>query len=193
VPTASALADASGTRQEITMAGTAVGSLVSAGTGDMFLMVKGAKHGLIKGESQDDQHKGEIDVISWSWGMQAKQNIGGGAASGKAVINDLRIVKRVDSASTALMLALRTNEPIQKAVLTLRKAGKSQVEYLKISIEQGRVISLTIDGGDANAGADVVERVGFSFNKIEVEYVPQGKDGLPQGSMTFADQWSDMA
>ena len=68
---------------------------------------------------------------------------------GKATINDLRIVKRVDSASTALMLALRTNEPIQKAVLTLRKAGKSQLEYLKITIEQGRVTSLTIDGGDA--------------------------------------------
>ena len=159
---------------------------VSGGVGDMFLMVKGAKHGLIKGESQDDSHKGEIDVISWSWGMQAKANIGGGTATGKATINDLRIVKRVDSASTALMLALRTNEEITKAVLTLRKAGKSQVEYLKITIEQGRVISLVID----TDGPEVVERVSFSFNKIEVEYVPQGKDGLAQGGMTFADQWS---
>jgi len=173
------------------MAGPSLGTLVSTGTGDMFLMVKGAKHGLIKGESQDDQHKGEIDVVSWSWGMQAKTTIGGGGAAGKATINDLRIVKRVDAASTALMLALRTNEPIQKAVLTLRKAGKSQLEYMKITIEQGRVISLTVEGGDPNGGADVTERVSFSFNKIEVEYVPQNKDGLPQGSMTFADQWSD--
>src|SRR5580765_8614306 len=115
----------------------------------MFLMVKGAKHSLIKGESQDDQHKGEIDVVSWSWGMQAKANIGGGTATGKATINDLRIVKRVDSASTALMLALRTNEPITKAVLTLRKAGKGQLEYLKVTIEQARVISLTVDTVEA--------------------------------------------
>ena len=162
-----------------------------AGIGDMFLLVKGAKHGLIKGESQDDQHKGEIDVLSWSWGMQGKASLGGGAASGKASMHDLKIVKRVDSASTALMLALRTNEPISKAVLTLRKAGKSQVEYLKITIEQGRVMSLTIDGGDTGGSSEVVERVSFSFNKIEVEYVPQGKDGLPQGGMTFSDQWSD--
>jgi type VI secretion system secreted protein Hcp len=96
-------------------------------TGDMFLMIKGAKHGLIKGECQDDTHKGEIDVLSWSWGMQARPSLGGGGASGKASINELKVVKRVDSASTALMLALRTNESIQKAVLTLRKAGKSQV------------------------------------------------------------------
>ena len=157
----------------------------------MFLMVKGAKHGLIKGESQDAQHKGEIDVLGWSWGMQGKPNLGGGTATGKASIHDLRIVKRVDASSTALMLALRTNEPIQKAVLTLRKAGKSQVEYLKVTIEQGRVTALTIEGGDTSGSADVVERVSFSFNKIEVEYVPQGNDGLAQGGMTFADQWSE--
>ena len=168
-------------------------SPASNGTGDMFLMVKGAKHGLIKGEALDDQHKGEIEVLSWSWGMQGKPTLGGGVATGKATIHDLRIVKRIDSASTALMLALRTNEPIQKAVLTLRKAGKSQLEYLKITIEQGRVTSLTIDGGDPTGNPDVVERVSFSFNKIEVEYVPQGKDGLPQGGMTFADQWSDQS
>jgi type VI secretion system secreted protein Hcp len=172
---------------------TNVTSNVSGGAGDMFLMVKGAKHGLIKGESQDDQHKGEIDVVSWSWGMQAKASIATGLATGKATINDLRIVKRVDSASTALMLALRTNEPIQKAVLTLRKAGKGQLEYLKVTIEQGRVISLTIDTVETTGSPDVLERVSFSFNKIEVEYVPQGKDGLPQGSLTFADQWSDQS
>jgi type VI secretion system secreted protein Hcp len=102
-------------------------------------------------------------------------------------------VKRVDSASTALMQALRTNESIQKAVLTLRKAGKTQLEFLKITIENGRVTGLTIEGGDAGGGAELFEKVSFAFNKIEVEYVPQGKDGLPQGGMTFADQWSDQS
>jgi type VI secretion system secreted protein Hcp len=157
----------------------------------MFLMVKGAQHGLIKGESQDDQHKGEIEVVSWSWGMQARPSLGSGTAAGRATINDLKIVKRVDAASMALMSALRTNEPIQKAVLTLRKAGQHPVEFLKVTIENGRVTSLTIDGGDPGGGADVVENVSFSFNKIEVEYVQQGRDGRPMGGMMFADQWSD--
>ena len=157
----------------------------------MFLMVKGAKHGLIKGEAEDKDHKGEIEVLSWSWGMQGKASLGGGAATGKAVIRDLRIVKHVDSASTALMLALRTNEPIQKAVLTLRKAGKTPLEYMKITIEQGRVMALDVDAGDTQGSADLVEKVSFSFNKIAVEYTPQGKDGQPQGSMLFEDQWSD--
>jgi type VI secretion system secreted protein Hcp len=166
---------------------------MSNGSGDMFLLVKGAKNGLIKGESQDHQHKGEIDVLSWSWGMQGRAALGGGSATGKAIINELKVTKRIDSASTGLMLALRTNESIQKAVLTVRKAGKSQLEYLKITIEQGRVMSVMIDAGSDHGSSDALERVSFSFNKIEVEYVPQGKDGLPQGGMTFADQWSEQS
>jgi type VI secretion system secreted protein Hcp len=157
----------------------------------MFLMVKGAMHGLIKGEAEDKDHKGEIEVLSWSWGMQGKSSLGGGVATGKATMRDLRVVKRVDSASTALMQALRTNEPIQKAVLTLRKAGKTPLEYFKITIEQGRVIALDVDAGDTQGSANLVEKVSFSFNKIAVEYVPQGHDGQPKGSMLFEDQWSE--
>jgi type VI secretion system secreted protein Hcp len=159
-------------------------------TGDMFLMVKGAQHGLIKGEAEDKDHNGEIEVLSWSWGMQGKASLGGGVATGKATMRDLRIVKHVDSASTALMQALRTNEQIQKAVLTLRKAGKTPLEYMKITIEQGRVMALDVDAGDTQGSATLVEKVSFSFNKISVEYTPQGKDGQPKGSMTFEDQWS---
>jgi type VI protein secretion system component Hcp len=42
------------------------------GVGDMFLSVKGAKSGPIKGESQDTAHPDEIEVLGWSWGMQGK-------------------------------------------------------------------------------------------------------------------------
>jgi len=170
---------------------------VSRGAGDMFLMVKGAKHGLIKGEALDQANKGahkeEIEVLSWSWGMQARPSLGGGGASGKATVNDLKIVKKVDSASTALMSALRTNEVIQKAVLTLRKAGDDPLEYLKITIEQGRVTGLTVEAGDSSGGADLLEHLSFSFNKITVDYVPQDKDGLAKGGMTYMDQWGEGA
>jgi type VI secretion system secreted protein Hcp len=156
----------------------------------MFLSVKGAAHGQINGEALDDQHKGEIEVLSWSWGMQGKPSLGGGGASGKATIRELKIVKRVDKASTALMSALRSNEVIKEAVLTLRKTGKTQLEYLKITIQQGRIVSLDIEAGDTSGSSTLIERVSFSFNKIDVEYTPQGADGQPLGGMTFQDQWS---
>ena len=159
--------------------------------GDMFLLVKGAKNGLIKGESTDQNHKEEIEVLRWTWGMQAKPSLGGGGATGKATVNDLKIVKRIDRASTALMQALRTNEVIKKAVLTIRKAGDHPLEYLKISIDDGRVTALTVEAGDLAGGGQAVENVSFSFNKITVEYTPQNKDGQGLGSLTFEDQWAE--
>jgi|SRR5215510_6550481 len=155
----------------------------------MFLWVKGAKSGLIKGEAHDSVHGDEIDVLSWSWGMQAQVSLGGGHSTGRAITRELKIVKRVDSASTALMAALRSNEMVTKAILTMRKAGKSPLEFLKITIEEGRVTALTIEGGDDENSPEVLENVAFSFNKITVEYVPQGKDGLARGSTMFMDQW----
>ena len=126
----------------------------SNGLGDIFLSVKGAKSGVIKGEAQDTVHGSEIDVLSWTWGLQARPNLGGGTASGKAVTHELKIVKRVDSASTPLMSALKSNEIITKAVLTQRKAGKSQLEFLKVTIENGRVTGLTIEAGAAPGVAE---------------------------------------
>jgi type VI secretion system secreted protein Hcp len=162
----------------------------AAGAGDMFLSVNGARHGQINGEAQDDKHKNEVEVLGWSWGMQGRPSLGGGTATGKATVRELRIVKRVDKASTALMSALRTNEPIKEAVLTIRKAGKKPLEYLKIRIEDGRVMSLDIEADDASSSATLIEKVSFSFNRISIEYTPQGPDGNALGSTSFEDQWN---
>ena len=163
------------------------------GAGDMFLKVKGAKHGDITGEAQDQKHKNEIEVLAWSWGMQGKSSLGGGVATGKATMRELRITKRIDKSSTALMSALRSNEVIKEATLTLRKIGKTPLEYLKIKIEDGRVMAIDLDAGDVSGGPTLLERVSLSFNKISVEYTPQGADGLPQGSTSFEDEWTTAA
>jgi len=156
----------------------------------MFLSVTGARAGPITGESQDSKHKNEIEVLAWSWGMQGKPSLGGGGASGKSTIRELRVTKRVDKASTALMSALRNNEPIKVATLTIRKVGKTPLEYLTIKIEDGRVMSLEIEAGDASNAPALLERVNFSFNKITVDYTPQGPDGNPLGGTSFMDEWT---
>ena len=162
----------------------------AAGAGDMFLSVNGARNGRINGEAHDDQHKNEIEVLAWSWGMQGRQSLGGGGATGKATLRELRITKRVDKASTALMKALRTNEEIKEALLTVRKVGKDPLEYLKIKIEGGRVIALDIDSGDSSGNPVLIEKVSFSFNKISIEYTPQGPDGHALGRTSFEDEWT---
>ena len=115
----------------------------------MFLMVKGAKHGLIKGEAQDDQHKDEIEVLSWSWGMQAK------AIARRRHRHREGDHQRAEDREAgrqrldALMSALRTNELIQKAVLTLRKAGKTPARVPEDHDRAGpRDRRSTIEAGD---------------------------------------------
>ena len=158
----------------------------------MFLSVSGSRAGAIAGEAQDSAHKNEIEVLGWSWGIAGKRDISTNKASGRATIRELSIIKRVDKASTALMNAVRTNETV-KGTLTLRKTGKSPLEYFKISFEEGLVNSYDVQAGDASGSSTLVERVTFSFNKITVEYTPQGADGRAQGGMTFTDEWTPSA
>jgi type VI secretion system secreted protein Hcp len=153
--------------------------------GDMFLKIESARQGAIKGEAQDENHKDEIDVVDWSWGMEAKTALSGGGASPKATLSELSIVKQADSASTGLMSAMRNNELISKAVLTVRKAGGVPHEYFKIRIEKGRITSIEVDTSNFAASGQLSERLSVAFQKISVEYVPQGADGHPRGSMLF--------
>lgn len=149
--------------------------------GDMFLKIESARQGAIKGEATDAAHTEEIDVLSWSWGMRAQTALSGAGAASKATLDELEIVKRVDSASTALMAAMRNNDLIKKALLTVRKAGTTPLEYVLITIESGRITALTVDV----EGTELMERLTLAFKRINVQYTPQGADGGKRGGMMF--------
>ena len=152
---------------------------------DMFLKIDGAKQGPIKGETADQRHAGEIDVVSWSWGMDSPSDAFGNAVA-RTAFDQLHIVKRVDSATTALMSALRNNELIKKAVLTVRKAGGADaLAYFTITGEKGRLTHHRVGGGDGAESSVLTEELALSFQKVSVEYVPQGKTGGGRGTMTF--------
>jgi len=52
------------------------------------------------------------------------------------------------------------------------------------------IMSSVRRGQKAKATKVLIENLKLSFNKIEVVYTPQGPDGQPKGSTTFADQWA---
>jgi type VI secretion system secreted protein Hcp len=155
------------------------------GFGDMFLKIEGRKQGPIKGESKDASHPDEIDVLGWSWGMDSDVSLQSGLPAGKTSMNELRVVKRVDKASTALMASLRNNEVLKNVTLTVRKAGKTPLEYYKIVLEEGRLTSIRQQKDEGESAPECNESISFSFRKVCVEYTPQGDDGQPQGATTF--------
>jgi type VI secretion system secreted protein Hcp len=151
----------------------------------MFLKIDGARQGAIKGEAQDAGHKGEIDVLGWTWGMEG--NLIHGQATGKTSVRELKFIKQVDMATTGLMSALRNNEVIKKAILTVRKAGATEkpIEYYSIIMEKGRITSLIQQSGNEAGAATINEEVSIAFSKFTVEYKPQGNDGQVRGGTSF--------
>jgi len=173
---------------------------------DAFLKLDG-----IKGESADSKHKGEIDVMSFSWGLQQTgvQATGGGGGAGKVSFIDFLVVKKTDASSPLLMLNCANGAHIPSAAFTVRKAGGSQLEYLKIKLTDVLISKYRPAGGSgiswgdgSNPAADdwearvltatqpadeiPAEFITLNFAKIEFQYQAQGADGKAQGGPVIA-------
>lgn len=148
---------------------------------DMFLKIDG-----IKGESQDDKCKDQIEILSFSWGasQQSSMGAGGGGGTGKASVNELSVTHMVDKASPNLLLYLMSGKHIKEAVLTVRKAGEKPLDYFKITMKD--LIISSVQHGGSNGGDGLTEVVNLSFSEFKMEYQPQGKDGKAEGGAITA-------
>ena len=138
---------------------------------DYFLKLDG-----IPGESVDSKHKGEIDVLSWSWGesQPAPMSPGGGGGTGKVAMTDLHVSANLSKASPQLLLACAAGTHIKGAVLTGRKGGKAQGEFLTFSLSDVLVSAYQTGGATAEAPLDSIS---LSFSKIEMTYREQSAKG----------------
>jgi type VI secretion system secreted protein Hcp len=140
----------------------------------MFLKLDG-----IAGESADAKHKGEIDILGWSWGLSGPEPSspsGGGAGRGRAAIRNLMIQKLVDLSSPLLLLASAEGRLIRDGTLTTRRAGANGAEFLLFKMTDVIVASVAVT---ATADEGPTESVALAFGKVEFDYSPT----LPDGSL----------
>jgi type VI secretion system secreted protein Hcp len=97
-------------------------------------------------------------------------------------IQDLHVVAHVNKASPTLMLACATGKHLKEAVLTARKAGKGQQEFLIFKFND-LIVSSYETGGSAQGDTLPADQVSFNFGKIQMEYKPQQPDGTPGQSV----------
>ena len=145
---------------------------------ECFLKLEG-----IEGESLDQNHKGEIELLSINWGatQSGTSGYGGGSGGGRVNMEDFTCTKRFDKGSPKLMLACCTGEHIPKGLVTVRKAGKEQQEYMKITLSDVLVTSVTAGGSSED---DIpIETLSLNYGKIEIEYKEQKQDGTLGGSI----------
>src|SRR5436190_13948266 len=117
-----------------------------------------AKLGDIKGESLDDKHKDEIEVLSYSWGVAnaGSMGYGSGGGEGKASFHDLSFTHKIDKASPVLMQACATGVHLKEATITHRKAGKGQQEFLVIKMNDVIVTAIMDAESRDSGGAETV-------------------------------------
>jgi type VI secretion system secreted protein Hcp len=139
---------------------------------DYFLKIDG-----VPGESPDAKHKGEIQLESFSWGEASPGGAasGGGGGAGKVQMQDLVFSMAVSKASPKLMLACATGKHHKEAVLTVRKAGKTQQEFLVFKFKDVVVTSYQIGGSEL--GDAPMDQASLGFSTIQMEYKPQKADG----------------
>ena len=146
---------------------------------DYFLKLEG-----IDGESEDKTHSKEIHIESWSFGEQQSGTMahGGGGGAGKVQMHDFHFVMKTNAASPKLFLACASGEHIKKAVLTCRKAGKDQQEYLKWTFTE-LLVSSYQTGGSGSSDVLPLDQISLNFAQVEVAYKAQKADGTLAGEL----------
>jgi type VI secretion system secreted protein Hcp len=137
---------------------------------EMFLKLTG-----IQGETADIKHKGEIDVLAWSWGLSKEPPPpAGGGGSGPVKIENISIEKLVDLASPLLLSFGAQGKHIADGTLTTRRAGKNGSEFLVFKMTDVIVTSVHVAASkDADRPA---ESITLNFGKVEFDYRPTNPD-----------------
>jgi type VI secretion system secreted protein Hcp len=130
----------------------------------------------IDGESADENHKNEIQLLSFSWGGTQVTSVAGtgGSGAGKVSLSDFTVMKYMDKGSPPIFKALISGTHIKTGVLSAVKAGAGGKPFLKLSFDELYVTSHQI-----SASSEIpTESVSFSYNKIKVEYSVQNEQGI---------------
>lgn len=145
---------------------------------DLFLKLDG-----IPGESRDDKHKDEIDLVAFSWGVDQRGEggrpgggrPGGAGRPGRPDFRAFSFQMRASKASPVLFLACASGKHIKEAMLSVRKAGGRPLEYVKIKFTDVVVTSFEQTSGDEAPA----EMVAFDFGGIDFAYTSQDASGGP--------------
>ena len=150
---------------------------------DAFLMVDG-----IPGESTDDAHTDEIEVLSYNTGVSqtasGSASSGGGASSERADFQDFSIVKALDKASPKLAVACADGTHIAEVVLAPCRAGGEKLQYMEYKLTDCIITAVRPGGSSKGQESLPLEEVSFNYGRIEWTYTQQKRtDGSGGGNV----------
>ena len=128
----------------------------------------------VNGEAKDDKLNNCFHVKSFSFGVAQKGTAatGSGAGAGKAEFEDFEFTIDTQLGSAELMKHCAGGSHFDKVLLHVRKAGGTQVEFLKYRFEVVLISSFNTSGEEESS-----DTVKFNYRGVYSEYSMQKDDG----------------
>jgi len=142
----------------------------------------------IDGESQDKDHKGWSDLLSFSQPMH-KPGTGTGATRrrGDVVVEDITVAKELDKASPKLAESMCKGKVFDKVDihLTASYTDAGRVTYYAYELKNVQVVSYDISGTGQSEGVPI-ENLTLNFEEIKVTYTECDSKGKKKGNIEYS-------
>lgn len=128
----------------------------------------------VEGESNDANHQGYSDVLSWSWSSIADTK--------SVCVEDFKFIKEIDKSSPVLLMDLVSGKFFPQVTLAVT-ADSSEVrtEFLVLEFDTVQITSHTTTANEDNIP---IEEISISFKEVTYSYTEIDATGQPKGTKT---------
>jgi len=135
--------------------------------------------------------EGQIELLTWAWGVDATGAVsgGGGGGSGKATPREVVVLAESGIQSPPLLQATNTGRHLQTAVLSCVRKGHRPFTFMTLAFEELLLTSYAVTP-DPTAGVplDLVEA---QLGKVTQQVFPQNPDGSAGTPITTSFDYRD--
>lgn len=135
----------------------------------------------VEGESIDKDHKGEIEIQSWSWGVSQPASTSA-MSTGKRQHKPIYIARLVDKSSPILQQASTDGRAFPSMTVYLPKQEGDGTGYLTYELKNVIITSYQVSG--EGAGAPPTESFSLNYEKI----MQTGKKSVEDRAATATDR-----
>lgn len=149
---------------------------------DVYLQIDG-----IKGESQDDKHKGWIECMGVHWNIvqprSATSSTAGGHTAERVNMSEVSFIKLADLSSPILAQYCAMGKTIPKAVFEFMRADGNGTPICYFRMELKNVLVCQVSPSIAGGGGHILqEGIGLKFSEVRYKYTQQQIGGGSGGN-----------
>lgn len=155
--------------------------LPAAAADQIFLRLAG-----VLGGSTDSQHKGEIEISSYSQSFRSGADFGAGSGAGaaRAACGDITVLKNIDRSSPDLIMHVVSGRHISDGTITFRRTGELGAQEF-YTVQLTDVIVDVIQQSDPAGEQSLLEKVSLKARQFRFAFRPQRHDGSLGRGISF--------